>query len=348
MTTRNGFPPGSGWSSSGSPGSRSAWPSVCARSHNGRNVRWEGRPDEQDRPARDRGRMRRRPGRVVVGMVAGGAATRRSSRPARRGHAHPVDGAGLQAGHGRRGAAHRRAPAHGRRAAALGQRVSSAGPRSDTSRPPRGRRCSGAGPPRSIWCSGCRCRSGSRSAWCSTAISSPVTPGRPPRASPSPSSCCSRSRSRCSRGGHHRRGGRWAAGVLAGHAAAADLTGHSSSSPNHGLATTSVAFHLLFLALVVGGLGLLCYHALRGHDRLSLAAEHFSRMAFWCFVGVGLSGLGVLRRGPDHLDHGAVQPPRTGSSLLLKIVAYFVLGGIGWWHCKRTLPDLPPGGRWRS
>ncbi len=119
------------------------------------------------------------------------------------------------------------------------------------------------------------------------------------------------------------------------------LTGHSSSAPNHGLATTSVAFHLLFLALWVGGLGLLCYHALRGHDRLSLAADRFSRMAFWCFVGVGLSGLAsVAARIASVSD---LFTSAYGVILLLKIVAYGVLGGVGWWHRKRTLPDLAAG-----
>ncbi|GAA1005561.1 copper resistance protein D [Acrocarpospora pleiomorpha] len=119
------------------------------------------------------------------------------------------------------------------------------------------------------------------------------------------------------------------------------LTGHSSSSPNHGLATTSVAFHLLFLAVWVGGLGLLCVHAIRSADKLPLAAERFSRMALWCFAGVGLSGLAsVVARlaGVDALFTSAY-----GLLLLAKLLAFGVLGVIGWWHRGRTLPHLSAG-----
>ncbi|ETK36037.1 copper resistance protein CopD [Microbispora sp. ATCC PTA-5024] len=121
------------------------------------------------------------------------------------------------------------------------------------------------------------------------------------------------------------------------------LTGHSSSSPNHGLATTSVAFHLLFLALWVGGLGVLCLHALRGEDRLDVAADRFSRMALWCFVGVGLSGLASAVARLTSI--GEVFTSAYGLMLLAKTVAFVVLGVIGWRHRGRTLPRLASGER---
>ncbi|GAA0357349.1 cytochrome c oxidase assembly protein [Microbispora corallina] len=121
------------------------------------------------------------------------------------------------------------------------------------------------------------------------------------------------------------------------------LTGHSSSSPNHGLATTSVAFHLLFLALWVGGLGVLCLHALRGEDRLDVAADRFSRMALWCFVGVGLSGLASAMARLTSI--GEVFTSAYGLMLLAKTVAFVVLGVIGWRHRGRTLPRLASGER---
>ncbi|GAA3822160.1 cytochrome c oxidase assembly protein [Sphaerisporangium flaviroseum] len=119
------------------------------------------------------------------------------------------------------------------------------------------------------------------------------------------------------------------------------LTGHSSSAPNHGLATTSVALHLIVLSLWVGGLLLLCVHALRGEPDLPLAAHRFSRMALWCFAGVGLSGaFSALARLT------AVQELFTtsyGLIVLAKVVAFTALGVLGWWHRGRTLPALSAG-----
>ena len=93
------------------------------------------------------------------------------------------------------------------------------------------------------------------------------------------------------------------------------LTGHSASSPNHDLATTGVAVHLLVLALWVGGLAVLCAHALRRQPQLEIAATRFSAMALWCFIGVGLSGR-VQRHRPAHLDlralHLRVRPAAAG------------------------------------
>ncbi|WP_326821190.1 cytochrome c oxidase assembly protein [Streptosporangium sp. NBC_01756] len=120
------------------------------------------------------------------------------------------------------------------------------------------------------------------------------------------------------------------------------LTGHSASSPNHDLATTGVAVHLMALALWVGGLAVLCFHALRRQSLLEVAATRFSSMALWCFVAVGLSGLfSVVARltSVSELFTSAY-----GVLLLAKTVAFAGLGAIGWWHRKRTLPRLAAGG----
>ncbi|MEU8274534.1 cytochrome c oxidase assembly protein [Microbispora bryophytorum] len=119
------------------------------------------------------------------------------------------------------------------------------------------------------------------------------------------------------------------------------LTGHSSSSPNHGLATTSVAMHLLFLALWVGGLGVVCVHALRGQPLLDVAAARFSRMALWCFAGVGVSGLAAAASRLTSI--GELFTSNYGLLLLAKIIAFTVLGLVGWRHRGRTLPRLSAG-----
>ncbi|GII55358.1 copper resistance protein D [Planotetraspora thailandica] len=119
------------------------------------------------------------------------------------------------------------------------------------------------------------------------------------------------------------------------------LTGHSSSSPNHGLATTSVAFHLLFLALWVGGLGVLCVHALGGERQLDIAASRFSRMALWCFIGVGVSGVASVLARLSSV--GDLFTSAYGLLLLAKTAVFVVLGVIGWRHRQGTLSKLAAG-----
>ncbi|MET8143672.1 cytochrome c oxidase assembly protein [Sphaerisporangium sp. NPDC005288] len=119
------------------------------------------------------------------------------------------------------------------------------------------------------------------------------------------------------------------------------LTGHSASAPNHGLATTSVALHLLVLAPWVGGLLLLCVHALRRGPHLDLAAQRFSRAALWCFIGVGVSGLfSALSR---LTSVGDLFTSSYGLIIMAKIAAFAALGVIGWWHRGRTLSALAAG-----
>ncbi|WP_433254984.1 cytochrome c oxidase assembly protein [Streptosporangium sp. CA-135522] len=120
------------------------------------------------------------------------------------------------------------------------------------------------------------------------------------------------------------------------------LTGHVASSPNHDLATTGVAVHLLVLALWVGGLAVLCVHALRRQSHLEIVATRFSSMALWCFIAVGLSGLfSVLARLTSVAE---LFTSAYGLLLLAKIAAFTVLGAFGWWHRRRTLPELASGG----
>lgn len=119
------------------------------------------------------------------------------------------------------------------------------------------------------------------------------------------------------------------------------LTGHTSSSPNHDLATSAVSLHLLALALWVGGLIVLTAHALRREPQLDVAADRFSRMALWCYAGVGLSGVFSLVA-----RLGAVSDLWTsdyGMIAVAKIVAFVLLGYVGYWHRQRTLVQLQAG-----
>jgi len=118
----------------------------------------------------------------------------------------------------------------------------------------------------------------------------------------------------------------------------APLTGHSASAANHSVAVTGVALHVAAIAPWVGGLAVLVAHALLGKDRLDIMASRFSRMALWCFITVGVSGLvNVIARLPDPAE---LIDTDYGRLALGKIVAFCVLGWFGWTHRERTLPAV--------
>jgi cytochrome c oxidase assembly factor CtaG/putative copper export protein len=116
------------------------------------------------------------------------------------------------------------------------------------------------------------------------------------------------------------------------------LTGHSSSSPNHELAISALAMHVIALAPWVGGLLLLVWHAAHRGDHLGVAAQRFSRMALWCYVAVGVSGAAnVVSRLPDPT---LLYTTDYGRLVLVKVGLFTVLGIFGYFHRERTLPAL--------
>ncbi|GAA2798578.1 CopD family protein [Nonomuraea dietziae] len=67
----------------------------------------------------------------------------------------------------------------------------------------------------------------------------------------------------------------------------------------------------------------------------------FSRMAVWCYVGVGLSGVfSVLARLTAISD---LWTSPYGVLLVVKTVAFVLLGYVGWWHRQRTMGELAKG-----
>jgi cytochrome c oxidase assembly factor CtaG/putative copper export protein len=116
------------------------------------------------------------------------------------------------------------------------------------------------------------------------------------------------------------------------------LTGHSSSSPNHELAISGLAMHILALSPWVGGLLLLVWHATHDGDHLGVAVGRFSRMALWCYVAVGVSGTAnVISRLPDP---SLLFTSDYGRLVLVKLGLFTVLGILGFLHRERTLPAL--------
>ncbi len=142
-------------------------------------------------------------------------------------------------------------------------------------------------------------------------------------------------------GGEHR------AGNGAGYPLAAALagmlpplfTGHAASGANHTLAVYSLVAHILGVALWIGGLVALVTVAPAVGDRLPRVAYRYSGLALVSFAVVGASGAvnAWVRLGGVHLGS------RYGALVVAKAAALAVLGAIGWWHRRATLPALRDG-----
>ncbi|MEV8637983.1 cytochrome c oxidase assembly protein [Streptosporangium sp. NPDC051023] len=119
------------------------------------------------------------------------------------------------------------------------------------------------------------------------------------------------------------------------------LTGHAASSPDHDLASTAVALHLMALSVWVGGLAVLCWHTLGGWPEPATAAERFSRAALWCYLAVALSGLFAAMARLSSPAELVTEP--YGLLVLVKCALLAVLGLFGHLHRRRTLPLLNRG-----
>jgi putative copper resistance protein D len=119
------------------------------------------------------------------------------------------------------------------------------------------------------------------------------------------------------------------------------VTGHAAAAGNHDLATSSLVVHVLSVVLWVGGLLGLVWYARTDGRYLPAAAQRYSGMALWAFIGVGVSGVvnALIRlEGIDNLTTTSY-----GAVVLLKVATFSALGVIGWLHRRRTLPKLDAG-----
>jgi cytochrome c oxidase assembly factor CtaG/putative copper export protein len=126
------------------------------------------------------------------------------------------------------------------------------------------------------------------------------------------------------------------------------LTGHSASSANPEVAVTGVALHIAAVVPWVGGLAMLAWHALAGGGAraapdagtttLEIAAGRFSRMALWCYVAVGVSGLAIAVVSLPHPS--GLYTTDYGRLMLVKTAAFVSLGYLGWIHRRHTLPAV--------
>ncbi|ALV33517.1 cytochrome c oxidase assembly protein [Streptomyces sp. CdTB01] len=121
------------------------------------------------------------------------------------------------------------------------------------------------------------------------------------------------------------------------------FTGHSSAAGNHDAAVTSLALHLVGVAVWVGGLVFVLVVAARREEQAADAVRRFSPLAGWALLAVAASGLvNAVVRLPSL---GDVFTSRYGLIMLAKVMALVLLGGIGRWHRSRTIPALNDGRR---
>lgn len=106
------------------------------------------------------------------------------------------------------------------------------------------------------------------------------------------------------------------------------LTGHSSASGAHDVATNSLLYHLVAVAFWVGGLVALLVHLGRRGDHAGLACVRFSRLALVCWIIMAASGVinALVRVSSDRVF------TTYGLLVVGKITALVMLGAIGWLH----------------
>ncbi|MGV9712280.1 cytochrome c oxidase assembly protein [Gordonia sp. NPDC003424] len=115
------------------------------------------------------------------------------------------------------------------------------------------------------------------------------------------------------------------------------LAGHSSTGGNHDIATNSLILHILGATVWMGGLFTVVAYALADGRWRVLAVRRFSRVAFWCIVVVGVSGvINALVRVPV----GDLFSDTYGLLVLAKMAALLVLGAFGAWHRRVTIARL--------
>ncbi|GAA1119025.1 cytochrome c oxidase assembly protein [Nocardiopsis composta] len=120
------------------------------------------------------------------------------------------------------------------------------------------------------------------------------------------------------------------------------LTGHAAASGNHELAVTGLALHLVAISVWVGGLAALTFHGLRAApDDAPVAAERFSRIALWAYIGVAISGTASALSRLYSVEQLFTTP--YGLIMLAKIGLFAVLGAVGWAHRRSTVQRIGDG-----
>lgn len=120
------------------------------------------------------------------------------------------------------------------------------------------------------------------------------------------------------------------------------LSGHSAAGGDHDYGTNSLLWHLLFMMLWVGGLIALIAYGYRLGPNMALAVSRFSTVALTAIVVLSVTGVinaAIRVRLEDLFSTGY------GLVVVAKVVLTVMLGLVGWWHRKATMPKLQQGDR---
>lgn len=117
------------------------------------------------------------------------------------------------------------------------------------------------------------------------------------------------------------------------------LTGHAASSGSHELAVTGLAMHVVAISVWIGGVAAVGYHAMRSDAQdPAIAADRFSRLALWAYVGVAVSGIASAAARLEALRDLFLT--EYGLIILVKIFLFAVLGLFGYMHREHALKGL--------
>jgi putative copper resistance protein D len=121
------------------------------------------------------------------------------------------------------------------------------------------------------------------------------------------------------------------------------FSGHAASAGNHQMAVSTMLLHVGGVLVWTGGLIALLLCRRLSTPLLSAAAHRYSVAALASFLVVGASG--VVNATIRVQSWGELFGTGYGRIVMLKFAALVLLGCIGWWHRRRTLPALASGVR---
>ncbi len=116
------------------------------------------------------------------------------------------------------------------------------------------------------------------------------------------------------------------------------LTGHSGTSADHTIATSSLMIHVLARSLWCGGIAALVLIGTADRRSYPVAVPRFSAMALWCAIAVALSG--VANAAVRMTSPAELVTTSYGRIVGLKLVLFAVIACFGLWHRRRVIPSL--------
>lgn len=115
------------------------------------------------------------------------------------------------------------------------------------------------------------------------------------------------------------------------------MEGHAATGGNHDYGTNAYLWHLIFMAIWIGGLFALIAHGRRLGPELETAVRRYSSVALFAIIAVTLSGVvsSLIRIHPEDLF-----TTRYGLIIVAKMVATILVAIIGFAHRQVTIPKL--------